>query len=253
MSLTAACPLYALRAIAASAAAVQIFLGSRVGSRADGKSSEWQNACFVEGDPRVAAARHPVRQHGRLVGHANRVRCPPRRRTNCMGSHPWEELHHREFGWIIKSRIWGGHHALDLPPDRQCCFPLYCRVQRGRRIAGSDWLIGMANVQGSRIWNSRGISSKDLRGGRGTEKGMGRRFESDDGRALLSITRENEDNDNSRSSITNGSLALSLRSPWSGRGPFTTVDVIFRALLAAPYIVSIWSTPRTKSEIGTLW
>jgi hypothetical protein len=57
----------------------------------------------------------------------------------------------------------------------------------------------------------------------------------------------------SLASITNESLALSLRSPWNGRGRSTTADAIFRGLPAAPYIVSTWSTPRTRSGSGTLW
>jgi hypothetical protein len=119
-----------------------------------------------------------------------------RPKNQSQGKSPWGELHHRGFGWVIKPRSWGDHHALDLPPDRQCRFPFHGRVQRGRGIAGSAWRIGLADVQGSRIWNPRGLSSEDLRCRRGAEKGVGQRFESDDGRATLSIyARENEEGD----------------------------------------------------------
>jgi hypothetical protein len=83
----------------------------------------------------------------------------------------------------------------------------------------------------------------------GAEKGVGQRFESDDGRATLSIyARENEEGDtpasylrkNLRQSgldyerITRSFFAI----PWNGRGRSTTADAIFRVLPAAPYIVS---------------
>jgi hypothetical protein len=69
-------------------------------------------------------------------------------------------------------------------------------VQRERGIAGSDRLIALADVPGSRIWNSRGLSSEDLRCRRGAEKGVGQRFERDDGRATLAVyARENEEGD----------------------------------------------------------
>jgi hypothetical protein len=93
------------------------------------------------------------------------------------------------------------------------------------------------------------------------EKGVGQRFESNDGRATLSIyARANARRATHRpvisgrtygnlASIMNGLLARSLRFPWNGTGPSTTADAISRVLQAAQYT----ATPRTRSGIGTLW
>ena len=92
------------------------------------------------------------------------------------------------------------------------------------------------------------------------EKGVGQRFESDDGRAVLSVyARENEEGDTpasylrknlrQRSSSTNGSLDLSLPFQWNGTGQSITADVTSRV----PYIVSTWCIHKTKNAHGILW
>ena len=96
------------------------------------------------------------------------------------------------------------------------------------------------------------------------EKGVGQRFEREDGRAVLSIyARENEDDDtpaivisertyDNPCLITNGSAGPSLRSQWNEMGQFFIADAT--SLLAVPpYIVSTWCIHKAKRTPGILW
>ena|SRR5438874_1728788 len=96
---------------------------------------------------------------------------------------------------------------------------------------------------------------------REAEKGVGQRFEREDGRAVLSIyARESEDDDTPASYLrktdnpclsTNGSAGLSLRSQWNEMGQFFIADAT--SLLAVPpYIVSTWCIHKAKKRPGTL-
>ena len=70
--------------------------------------------------------------------------------------------------------------------------PFLCRGGNAR----SGCLLGLATVSGSRIWNSPGIPSRNLRAVGEAEKGVGQRFEREDGQTVLSIyARQNEDDD----------------------------------------------------------
>jgi hypothetical protein len=96
-------------------------------------------------------------------------------------------------------------------------------VEAQSRLA-LDWQVFKVPDYGTRLEYPASIFSAVGR----AETGAGQRFESDDGRAVLSIyARVNEDGDTPASylrricgypaSTTNGSLALSLRFQWSGR------------------------------------
>ena len=92
----------------------------------------------------------------------------------------------------------------------------------GRDRAGSlDWQTFKVPEYGTRVEYPAGIFAAVGE----AEKGVGQRFESDDGHAVLSVyARENEDGDTPTSYLrknlrqpardTNGSLVLSLRFPW---------------------------------------
>jgi hypothetical protein len=94
------------------------------------------------------------------------------------------------------------------------------------------------------------------------EKGVGQRFESEDGRRsypstparirttthLLVISGRTYANP---CSITNVSPALSLRSQWNEKGQSIIADAT--SLLAIPpYIVSTWCIHKAKKRLGTL-
>jgi hypothetical protein len=96
------------------------------------------------------------------------------------------------------------------------------------------------------------------------EKGVGQRFESSDGRAVLTVyVRENEDGDTPASYLRKNlrqrvlqyerALDLSLPFQWNETGQSITADVTFRVGLAVPYIVSTWYIHKTKSAHGILW
>jgi len=89
------------------------------------------------------------------------------------------------------------HHASDVPPPREHRSALHRHIHWGGHNARSGWL-GLANVSGS------GIAPVGE-----AEKGVGQRFEREDGRAVLSIyARENQDDDTPA-----GYLRKNLRQP----------------------------------------
>ena len=131
----------------------------------------------------------------------------------------------------------------------------------GRDRAGSlDWQTFKVPEYGTRVEYPAGIFAAVGE----AEKGVGQRFESDDGHAVLSVyARENEDGAThpavisgrtcgSPPVITNGSRVLSLRFPWNGMGQSIIADAISRILPAVPYIVSTWCIRRRKSGLGIL-
>jgi hypothetical protein len=84
----------------------------------------------------------------------------------------------QQIGWLYisnlvgsTSQIWLAHHAPDLRRVRQPSLSLGRDVRCTGRRAGPSWVLGLADLQGSRIWNSRGIPSRDLRRGRGSREG----------------------------------------------------------------------------------
>ena len=82
----------------------------------------------------------------------------------------WEEQHPRRFGWTV-NRFGVHHYASDVPPPREHRSALHRHIHWGGHNARSGWL-GLANVSGS------GIAPVGE-----AEKGVGQRFESEDGRA----------------------------------------------------------------------
>jgi hypothetical protein len=96
------------------------------------------------------------------------------------------------------------------------------------------------------------------------EKGVDQRFESNDGRAVLSVyARENEDGDTPASYLRKNLRERGLQYErvtrsffafqWNETGRSITAAAISRVGLAVPYIVSTWCIRKTKSAHGTLW
>ena len=126
--------------------------------------------------------------------------------------------------------------------------------------AASDWQIFKVPDYGTRLEYPASIFSAAGQ----AETGVGQRFESGDGRAVLSIyARENEDGDTPASylkkNLRQSGLQYervtrsSLRFQWSGRGQFITADATSRALFVVPFIALIWCIHRPKSVHGIPW
>jgi hypothetical protein len=125
----------------------------------------------------------------------------------------------------------------------------------------SDWQVFKVPDYGTRLEYPASIFSAAGQ----AEAGVGQRFESDDGRAVLSIyARENEDGDtpasylkkNLRQSglqyerVARSFFAISMER---GGGQFFTADAISRARLGAPSTALIWCIHKLKSVLGTPW
>ena len=132
-------------------------------------------------------------------------------------------------------------------------------VEAQSRLA-LDWQVFKVPDYGTRLEYPASIFSAVGR----AETGAGQRFESDDGRAVLSIyARVNEDGDtpasylkkNLRQSglqyerVTRSFFAISMER----EGTIITADATSRALFVVPFIALIWCIHRLKSVLGIPW
>lgn len=87
-------------------------------------------------------------------------------------------------------------HASDLPPPRQRRFAVHRHVQCGSGNARSGWLLGLAKFQVPEYGTHVEYPARLFAPVGEPEKGIGQRFEKEDGRAVLSIyVRENPEDD----------------------------------------------------------
>jgi hypothetical protein len=147
-------------------------------------------------------------------------------------------------------------HASDLPPPRQRRFAVHRHVQCGSGNARSGWLLGLAKFQVPEYGTHVEYPARLFAPVGEPEKGIGQRFEKEDGRAVLSRIRRtthllviSERTYGNPRSIANGSPALSLPFQWNEMGQSFIADAT--SLLAVPpYIVSTWCIHRAKKGLG---
>jgi hypothetical protein len=134
--------------------------------RSDSRGRHWRAhnrsrvAGCTDGSETAFPAQSPIRPNGSwealgvIDPSPRRLR---RRRSPALSIMGARNQHQSRFGWTLKSQIRVDHHAPNLPPARQRRFSLHRHVQCGGGIGGTRLGLGLANLQGSRIWNSREI------------------------------------------------------------------------------------------------